>query len=156
MVSCISMNGNFIIIYDRKLMLFLFVRYCSVIVLGGVLIGVVMFFVLVVIGMYSIRVLMFKFFLGVDVIIGLSSVNIIIVVVVLDINIEKIEVISINLSMMYLGWWLKGLSSICVKLLFNLYLDVVMVKVKLFINKMIMGEEKVLKILVYLRSLLSG
>lgn len=134
-------------------MLFLLVRYCKVIVLGGVFIGVVMLLVLVVIGIYNIKVLIFKLFLGVEVIIGFSNVSIMIVVVVLDMNIENIVVISINFNIMNWGWLLKGLSNMCVKLLLRLYLEVVIVRVKLFINKIIIGDEKVLKILVYFISL---
>ncbi|KFD93702.1 hypothetical protein DN33_3234 [Vibrio cholerae] len=137
-------------------MLFSPVRYCSAIALGGVPIGVAMPPVLAAIGMHSTRALMPKSPLGADATIGPSSANIITVVAVLDINIEKTEVISINPSMMYLGWWPKGLSSTRAKLLSNSYLDAAMAKAKPPINKMIMGEEKALKISVYLRSSPSG
>ena len=145
-------KGRPIIIQLRKSMLFSPVRYCRAIALGGVPIGVAMPPVLAAIGIHKTSALMPMSPLGAEATIGPSSASIITVVAVLDMNMENTAVISINPSMMNLGWWPKGRSKTRARLLSSSYFDAAMAKANPPINRMIIGEENALKISVYFMS----
>ena len=142
-------NGTPNTIHSPKVMRLSPTRYFNAIAFGGVPIGVPIPPMFAATGIHNANAIRPGSFGPNTAITGVKMDNIIAVVAVFDMNIEKIAVISIKPSMTYFGFCPNGLSSTRAKLTSNRYLVAAIARKNPPKNSMMIGLANVAMMSLY-------